>query len=230
MSQRVLVVGAQGRMGQAAVDAVNQAEGLELVDAVDVGADLSRVLAASRPDVAVDFTIPDAINENLGTYVEAQVRPVVGTTGIRPEVLEAACVRSRELGIGGVVAPNFALGAVLMMELASQAARYLTDIEICEYHHPAKKDAPSGTSLLSREKLFAARGSSEDAEIPIHSIRLGGYLASQEIHLGGPGERLTIRHDSIDRACFMPGVILAVRRVPELAEIVIGLENLLDLS
>ena len=165
---------------------------------------------------------------HLPIYIDAGVHPVIGTTGLSDADLQSARTRSRERRLGGLIAPNFALGAVLMMEFAARAARYLSQIEISEYHHTGKLDAPSGTSLMPRRKIAAALRDPE-REIPIHSVRLDGFLASQEVFLGGDGERLTLRHDSIDRRCFMPGVLLAIRRVAGLPELVVGLENLLEL-
>ena len=215
-------------MGQTVVEAVRGAPDLQVVAEVDLGDSIPSAIEANRPEVVVDFTVPGAIADNLEHYLEHRVHPVVGTTGLSGDALDSARERSRELELGGLVAPNFALGAVLMMELAARAARYLGAVEITEYHHPAKLDAPSGTSLRTREKITNEQP--ESREIPIHSVRLPGFLASQEVFLGGEGERLTIRHDSLDRRCFMPGVLLAVRRVSGLKELVVGLEALLDLK
>ena len=226
---KVLVVGAKGRMGRATCQAVEGATDLSLVGAVDIDDDVPGSLASLAPEVVVDFTVPTAIAVHLPIYIDAGVHPVVGTTGLSDTDLQATRMRARERRLGGLIAPNFALGAVLMMEFAARAARYLSQIEISEYHHTGKLDAPSGTSLMTRRRIAAALEDPE-REIPIHSVRLDGFLASQEVFLGGDGERLTLRHDSIHRRCFMPGVLLAIRRVARLPELVVGLENLLELD
>lgn len=225
---QVLVVGAAGRMGQEVVQAVQAADGLQLMAAIDQGESLQEALEQG-PQVAVDFTTPEVVSGHLEAYVAAGVRPVIGTTGLPAQILERAQAQARERQLGGIVAPNFALGAVLMMSFAARAARFMEGVEITEYHHPRKLDAPSGTALLTRDKIRQAQGA-EATEVPIHSVRLGGYLASQEVFLGGSEERLTIRHDSLHRRCFMPGVVLACRKVPQLGEIVLGLEHLLELD
>lgn len=213
-------------MGSATVQAVAKAEGLALVGTVGRGQPLAAVLEELRPQVAVDFTEPAVVEQHLETLIEHQVCPVVGTTGLSDEARERLTLASRERQLGGLIAPNFAIGAVLMMQLAAQAARWLPDAEIVEAHHTAKKDAPSGTALLTRQRLQAA--SAVERAIPIHSVRLPGYVASQQVIFGGAGERLTIAHDTIDRECFMPGVVLACRTVPSLSEIAFGLETLLS--
>ena len=226
---KVLVVGASGRMGRATCEAVEGATDLSLIGTADIDDDVPGSLESLAPEVVVDFTVPAAIAVHLPIYIDAGVHPVIGTTGLSDADLQSARTRSRERRLGGLIAPNFALGAVLMMEFAARAARYLSQIEISEYHHTGKLDAPSGTSLMTRRKIAAALRDPE-REIPIHSVRLDGFLASQEVFLGGDGERLTLRHDSIDRRCFMPGVLLAIRRVARLPELVVGLENLLELQ
>ncbi|MEE8142477.1 MAG: dihydrodipicolinate reductase C-terminal domain-containing protein [Planctomycetota bacterium] len=223
--QRVMVVGALGRMGRTVVEAVEGAEDLQVCSTVDIGQNLVREIQRQAPQVAVDFTTPAVVEGNLRHYLEQGVHPVVGTTGLSPQALQELCAQAKSTQLGGIVAPNFAIGAVLMMELARQAARHLQNVEILEYHHPGKLDAPSGTALLTREKLSAELP--EGHEVSIHSVRLPGFLAHQEVIFGGAGERLSIRHDSLDRSCFMPGVLLAIRRVPQLKELVVGLENLL---
>lgn len=223
----VLVIGADGRMGSEVVCAVEAAEGMSVVGTVEIGDDLVASIQSSGARVAVDFTTPDVVEKNLRTLVSHGIHPVIGTTGLPDEVMSELIGESRDKSLGGLIAPNFALGAVLMMQLAAQAARYLPSVEITEYHHPAKLDAPSGTSLLSARLIQDQLP--EGQEVPIHSVRLGGYLASQEIFLGGDQERLTIRHDSLHRSCFMPGVVLAIRRVVDETEIVVGLENFLEL-
>jgi len=211
---RVAVAGAAGRMGATVCDAVLGAEDMELTGRADpaLGTTLTEVL--SDAEVVVDFTRPDTALANARACLAAGVHVVIGTTGFDVEELR---------GVGGAnafVAPNFAIGAVLMMRFAAEAARHLPKAEIVELHHDRKLDKPSGTAA----RTAALMG----GEVPIHSVRLPGLVAHQEVILGGTGETLTIRHDSLDRASFMPGVLLAVRKVGGLTESpVVGLEHLL---
>ncbi|HEY8625917.1 MAG TPA: 4-hydroxy-tetrahydrodipicolinate reductase [Solirubrobacteraceae bacterium] len=218
---RVAVAGAAGRMGETVCRAVSGAQDMELVGRADpaLGVSLAEVLA-ERPDVLVDFTIPSTALANAGQAVAAGVHVVIGTTGYDAAELE----QLRGGGANVFVAPNFAIGAVLMTRFAEQAARHMARAEIIELHHDGKLDKPSGTAARTASLMRAASG----AEVPIHSVRLPGLVAHQEVILGDVGQTLTIRHDSIDRESFMPGVLLAVRRVSSLSDSpVIGLENLL---
>jgi 4-hydroxy-tetrahydrodipicolinate reductase len=212
---RVAVAGAAGRMGATTCDAIETADGLELVARVDpqLGTALADVLG--DVDVVVDFTVPQTALENARACVRAGVHAVVGTTGWDPSELAG------ETGGGKVfVAPNFAIGAVLMMQFAAQASKYMAKAEIIELHHDGKLDAPSGTAARTAELM--------DGDVPIHSVRLPGLVAHHEVILGDLGQTLTIRHDSTDRTSFMPGVLLAIRRVGELDDSpVVGLEHLL---
>ncbi|WP_028047002.1 4-hydroxy-tetrahydrodipicolinate reductase [Cellulomonas sp. URHE0023] len=246
---RVAVLGAAGRMGQTVVRAVESAPDLELVAAVDAGDDLA-VLAAVGAQVAVDFTIPAVTEGNVHALVDAGIDVVVGTTGWTDESL--ARVRDHLVdrpGVGVLVAPNFALGAVLAMAFAAKAAPWFESVEVVELHHPDKIDAPSGTARhtataiaaaraaagvgpvpdATSEGLEGARGASVDG-IPVHSVRLRGLVAHEEILLGNAGEQLTIRTDSFDRVSFMPGVLLAVRQVGSRPGLTVGLDQLLDLA
>lgn len=220
----VAVAGSRGRMGRMISEALRAAPGFTLVAEVDREDDLRAALAASEARVLVDFTVPAVGADHLDLAIELGVHPVVGTTGIPRDRLDAAAERAREKRLGGVVAANFAIGAVLMIELARRAAQHLPAVEIIEAHHPAKLDAPSGTSLRTRERLREVVGSLR--EIPIHSIRLPGYVATQEVILGGTGERLSIRHDTLDRSCFAPGILLAIRRAPTIEELLFDLAPL----
>ncbi len=218
----VAVAGAGGRMGQAVCSAVDGAEDMELVARADpaLGTTVADALSAS-PDVLVDFTIPSTALDNARAAVAAGVHVVIGTTGFDLTSL------SELSGANVFVAPNFAIGAVLMMRFAAEAARHMRAAEIIELHHDRKLDRPSGTAARTAALMAAARGG-ETSEIPIHSVRLPGLVAHQEVILGDVGQTLTIRHDSIDRESFMPGVLLAVRRVGSLSESpVVGLEHLL---
>ena len=268
----IVVTGAAGRMGREVVRAALEADGIRLLAAVDhhavgqdagalagmpaagmaIESDLEAALIRTRPDVMVDFTLPGGVLANLRLALAHGVSPVVGTTGLGADALNEIDAAAREKGIGAFVAPNFAIGAVLMMQFAAQAAKYLPDVEIIELHHDRKVDSPSGTALLTAQKIGQAREAAgvspvalpeglvekapgargaRDAvtgDVPIHSVRLPGFVAHQEVIFGGVGQILTLRHDSIDRRSFLPGVILAVRRVRSLTGLVIGLENLLD--
>jgi len=215
VSIRVGVAGAAGRMGQAVCAAVEAADDMTLAGRADpaLGVALADILGDC--DVVVDFTRPDTALENARACMRAGVHAVVGTSGWDPSALEG------ESGEGHVFfAPNFAIGAVLMMQFAAQASRHMARAEIVELHHDKKLDAPSGTAARTAELM--------DGDVPIHSVRLPGLVAHQEVILGDVGQTLTIRHDSTDRTSFMPGVLLAIRRVGDLRESpVVGLEHLL---
>jgi 4-hydroxy-tetrahydrodipicolinate reductase len=221
---RVAVAGAAGRMGEAVCEAVEGAEDMELVGRADPL--LASTLADVLPDaeVVVDFTRPDTALENALACLRAGVHVVIGTTGFDQAPLEEALSAADRPPANVVIAPNFAIGAVLMMRFAAEAARHMAAAEIIELHHDQKLDAPSGTAARTA-RLMAESGG---AEPPIHSVRLPGLVAHQEVILGDVGQTLTIRHDTIGRESFMPGVLLAVRRVPALEQpLVVGLENLI---
>jgi 4-hydroxy-tetrahydrodipicolinate reductase len=240
---RVAVCGALGRMGRTTCEAVAADEALELVATVDTGfgtgtapllgagrdfSDLKDALEQTKVDVVVDFTVPASVRANVLTCVMHHVAVVVGTTGLGAADL-AEIEKATELQAAPVlVAPNFAMGAVLMMEFARQAASHFSACEIVELHHDKKLDAPSGTSRLTRLGIKETwSGLGLEREVPIHSVRLPGLVAHQEVIFGGLGETLTIRHDSLSRESFMPGVLLAVKRVRSLQGLVVGLENIL---
>lgn len=211
----VAVAGAAGRMGETVCRAIEGAEDLQLVGRADpaVGASLREALAG-RPEVLVDFTVPESAVANAREAVAAGVHVVIGTTGFPVEDLNALA------GANVFVAPNFAIGAVLMMQFAAHAARYMARAEIIELHHDGKIDAPSGTAARTARLM--------GGDVPIHSVRLPGLVAHQEVIFGDVGQTLTIRHDSIARESFMPGVLLAIRKVGSLPESpVVGLEHLL---
>jgi len=221
---RVVVSGAAGRMGETVCAAVDAAQDLELSGRADPTLDVGLERLLADADVVVDFTTPEAASDNVLACVAAGVHVVVGTTGFDLEQLNAAVERERRDGANVLVAPNFAIGAVLMMQLAAQAARQLSEVEIVELHHDGKLDAPSGTAKRTAKLIREAGGNVHE---PIHSVRLPGLGAHQEVILGGQGETLTIRHDSVDRDSFMPGVLLAIRRVEELPDpFTVGLEKL----
>ena len=244
---RVGVLGAKGKVGAAMVAGVESAEGLTFTTGVDAGDPLES-LTETNTEVVIDFTHPNVVMDNLKFCIDNGIHAVVGTTGFTDERLDQvrrwvadkpdACV---------LIAPNFAIGAVLSMHFAAQAARFFESVEVIELHHPYKADAPSGTAVRTA-KLIAearkelppnpdatstgfdgARGADVDG-VPVHSVRLAGLVAHQEVLFGTQGETLTIRHDSIDRTSFVPGVLLAVRRIREFAGLTVGIEPLLDLS
>jgi 4-hydroxy-tetrahydrodipicolinate reductase len=218
----VAVSGAAGRMGETVCGAVEGAEDMELTGRADpsLGVELAEVLGEA--EVVVDFSTPDTALDNARACLEAGTHVVVGTTGFDLDALRDA---ADSAGANCFVAPNFAIGAVLLMEVSQQIARHMPECEIVELHHAGKLDAPSGTAKRTAGLIGAAGGNVHE---PIHSVRLPGLVAHQEVIFGGEGQTLSIRHDSIDRSSFMPGVLLAVRRVGELPDrFTVGLENLL---
>jgi 4-hydroxy-tetrahydrodipicolinate reductase len=218
---RVAVAGAAGRMGETVCRAVEGADDMELVAKADPALQTSlKEALAERPDVLVDFTIPQTAVDNARQAIGHGVHVVIGTTGFDPAELAKAT------GANVFIAPNFAIGAVLMMQFAAQAAKHMAKAEIIELHHDRKVDAPSGTAARTAELM--AEAAPHHAEPPIHSVRLPGLVAHQEVILGDVGQTLSIRHDSVDRESFMPGVLLAIRHVGELPEpLTVGLEHLL---
>lgn len=239
---KVGVIGAHGRMGSATCDAVEGADDLELVAKLGPDDDLQDLIA-NGAQVAVDFTTPDAVMDNVTWLVTNHIDAVIGTTGLDGDRLGVISKLVHEHGTRVFVAPNFALGAVLMMAFARKAAAHYDSAEIIERHHEKKLDAPSGTSIRTAELMAEGHGGpldpltevAADARgevhhgVSIHSLRLPGSIAHQEVIFGGTGETLTIKHDSLDRASFMPGVLMAVRKVKGTEGLTIGLESLLDL-
>ncbi|HEX8689360.1 MAG TPA: 4-hydroxy-tetrahydrodipicolinate reductase [Solirubrobacterales bacterium] len=219
---RVVVAGAAGRMGAAVCEAVEGGEGMELAAQADPALGVELPSALDGADVVVDFSTPDTALDNIRACLDAGVHVVVGTTGFD---LDAARALAEGSEANCFVAPNFAIGAVLLMQAAQLAARHMPECEIVELHHDRKLDAPSGTAKRTAELI---RGAGGNVHEPIHSVRLPGLVAHQEVIFGGEGQTLSLRHDSIDRRSFMPGVLLAVRRVAELPDrFTVGLEKLL---
>jgi 4-hydroxy-tetrahydrodipicolinate reductase len=224
---RVMVTGAAGRMGSTVVDAVSAAEGMTVAARVDpalapgpgVFANVASALEAGGIDAAVDFTQPEFVFDNARAYLDAGVHAVIGTTGLDDQQIAELRIRADAGDANVIIAPNFAVGAVLMMRFAAEAARHMERAEIIELHHDKKLDAPSGTAL----RTAALMGGNP----VIHSVRLPGLVAHQEVILGGLGETLTIRHDSLSRESFMPGVVLALRQVTDRPGLTLGLEPLL---
>jgi 4-hydroxy-tetrahydrodipicolinate reductase len=248
MSIKVAVLGAKGRMGAEACKAITAAADLELVSQIDLGDSLD-LLVSSGAQVVVDFTHPDAVMGNLEFAIKHGINVVVGTTGFdEAKLSQIKGWLAAQPKVGVLIAPNFGLGAVLLMQFAAQASKYFESVEIIELHHPNKVDAPSGTASRTAEMITEARRSVNkeampDAtatsldgargalvgEVPVHSVRLRGLVAHQEVILGDLGETLTIRHDSIDRTGFMPGVLLGVRKVVSHPGLTFGLEHFMDL-
>ncbi|MDO5661226.1 MAG: 4-hydroxy-tetrahydrodipicolinate reductase [Brachybacterium sp.] len=247
--RRVAVLGARGRMGSEAVHAVESADDLELVARIDSGDDLA-VARDAGAEVVVDFTVPSATRGNVLWAIEHGIHAVVGATGWDEDALaEVRDALGEDPATGVLIAPNFAIGAVLAMRFAETAARYYESTEIIELHHPDKVDAPSGTAAhtaraIARGRAAAGLGPVPDATekdpqgargarvdgVPIHAVRLRGLVAHEEILFGQVGEQLTIRHDSFDRSSFMPGVLLAVREVPARPGLTVGLDQYMDLA
>lgn len=241
------VLGAAGRMGRTVCDAVQAADGMELVARLDVGDDVASL--AGRADVAVDFTVPSATEANVHALLDARVHAVVGTTGWDDAALDRVREHvARTPGLGVLVAPNFAISAVLAMAFAAKAAPWFESAEVIELHHPDKVDAPSGTARHTAAGIAAARAAAGSGAMPdatttamdgargalvdgvrVHAVRLRGLVAHEEILLGNPGEQLTIRTDSFDRVSFMPGVLHAVRTVRSRPGLTVGLDGYLDL-
>lgn len=249
---KVAVCGSCGRMGQEVVKAVISDPEMELVAKIDlicigegIFSDIQSAVKSTQIDVLVDFTQPSSIFENAKFCLNNGIRPVIGTTGLSDSQVEQLKKMSEEKGVSCLIAPNFTTGAVLMMMFAAQAAKYFDNAEIIELHHNQKKDAPSGTAvktakMMSEAKSSFVKGNGEETEIVkgsrggvtysdihIHSVRMPGYMASQEVIFGSAGQVLKIRHDSTERSCYMPGVILAIKHVSLKNEFVYGLENIL---
>lgn len=245
---RVAVAGANGRMGQEVVNMLGQDEQFVYTGALDTRGDDAAVgarIEEMRPDVLVDFTTPHSVYRHLEICLQNGVRPVVGTTGLTPEQIQEMTKRFEEAELGCIVAPNFAIGAILCMKFSAIAAKYMPHVEIIELHHDRKLDAPSGTALKTAEMIAAVReeykqGHPEEKEtIPgargaeyqgfrIHSVRLPGMVAHQEVLFGATGQTLSIRHDSINRESFMPGVNMAIKAVMNMNGFIYGLEHLID--
>ena len=246
---KVAVLGAKGRMGTETVAAIESANDLTLSSALDLGDSLDQLIKTGT-EVVIDFTHPDSVMKNLEFAITHDINVVVGTTGF--DGAKLATIQgwlAAHPKVGALIAPNFGLGAVLMMQFAAQASKYFESVEIVELHHPAKADAPSGTAARTAELINEARKSVKKAAMPdattselagargakigdvhIHSVRLRGLVAHQEVILGDTGETLSIRHDSIDRTGFMPGVLLAIRKVGQNPGLTFGLEHYMDLS
>lgn len=265
MSIKVVVAGATGKMGSEAIKMILREPDFKLIGAIasprstgDIGEfigigpidinishTLEQVLANHQVDVLVDLTTPEHVKENMLVALKHDVRPVVGTTGLSADDIAEIAQLSKERGVGAIIAPNFAIGAILMMKFAEQAAKYMPHVEIIEKHHDQKLDAPSGTARKTAELIAQAReemkqGHPDEKEeldgargafyngFRIHSVRLPGLVAHQQVIFGGEGQTLTIQHDSIHRSSFMPGISLAIKHVQKLDRLIYGLEHIID--
>jgi 4-hydroxy-tetrahydrodipicolinate reductase len=243
MKPKVIVNGAKGRMGSLAVKAIQEDSELELVGATDHGDNLREAILNKKANIVVDLTVASVAYEMSLAIIEAGACPVIGTSGLLPEQINSIKELAAKKNISGVIAPNFAISAVLMMKFAQEAAKYLPDAEIIELHHDGKEDSPSGTALQTAQMIAKGRESSKTVQrkhevlahargaelsgVSIHSVRLRGLNAHQEIIFGGLGQTLTMRSDVINRDAYMPGICLACKKVLSLNTVVVGLEHLL---
>lgn len=239
MRIKVIVNGVLGKMGVVTKMAIEKEPDLELAAGTNQNDDLAKTIEETKADVVIDFTTPQSVFTNAQTIIAAGARPVIGTTGLTIEQVEMLQKECHSKKLGGIIAPNFSIGAVLMMKYAEDAARYFPDVEIIEMHHQRKLDAPSGTAIKTAQMIRKvqsakknvlskdrARGDS-DHGVPIHSVRLPGLFSTQSVIFGDGGQLLTIRHDGLDRNSIMPGVILACHKVMQLDHLVYGLETIL---
>lgn len=241
---RVIVNGAAGKMGVLAVKTLSNHPDFTVVGALGKQDNLGAEISNTKAQVVIDLTNAEVVFKNAQTIIEAGAHPVIGTSGLIKDQITNLQNRCAQLKLGGIIAPNFSLGAVLMMRNAQEIAKYFPHVEIIEMHHDGKLDSPSATAVYTaemisktkenlsptnkkfRETIPGSRGASYK-DIPIHAIRLPGLIAHQQIIFGGIGETLTLRHDSIDRQCFMPGIVFACKKVGELKELIYGLEKIL---
>jgi len=243
MSIPVLINGARGKMGQLAVQTINEHADFQLVATTQRHNDLAAEIKKSGAQVVIDFTHAESVFKNTNTIIDAGAHPVIGTSGLLPDQVELLQQRCAKLKLGGIIAPNFSLGAALMMKCAQEIARYFSQVEVIEMHHAGKLDSPSGTAIYTADLISKARGQVADGkknhetipgargaiyqEVPIHSVRLPGLMAHQQIIFGGEGETLTVRCDTIDRKCYASGIVLACRKVMALDRLVSGLERVI---
>lgn len=244
MPIQVLVNGANGKMGQLAVTTLSNHPEFEVVAKTSRQDDLASTIKKSQAHVVLDLTNADSVYKNTETIIHCGAHPVIGTTGLLQNQVKELQEQCKKMKLGGIIAPNFSLGAVLLMKYSQDIVKYFPHVEIIEMHHDGKLDSPSGTAVRTAELLAESRTSSPSKpknqrevipgargacyqDIPIHAIRLPGLVAHLQIVFGGTGESLTLRHDSLDRQCFMPGIMLACKKVLELKELIYGLENIL---
>ncbi len=238
---KVIVNGAKGKMGAEAINAVNNAPDMELVGQTDLGDDLAKEIKSTQANIVVDLTAPSCAYDNAQIILNSAAGGVIGTTGFTAEQIEELTKKAENKSPAILIAPNFSIGAVLMMHCSQIIAKHMPDVEIIELHHPAKKDAPSGTAIKTAELIEKARGNSNVPRgtseppargefyggIAVHSVRLPGLLAHQQVLFGGEGQTLSLKHDSLNRGCFMPGILLGVREMMKRKGLIYGLDNLL---
>lgn len=243
MTKNVVIIGANGKMGTTTVQAIADSPDFECVATINRGDNLHAVLTAGNIDIAIDFTDINSVYDNAKAIIEQGIHPVIGSSGLTKPQVEELTQLCHQKQLGGIIAPNFSIGAIMMMKLSAIAAQYFNDIEIIESHHEQKLDAPSGTATKTAEMIAANRNRASEiieskqsidgvrggkhSDIPIHSVRLPGFIAKQDVIFGSYGETLTISHNSLNRECFMPGVLLACRKSLQLKQLIYGLENLL---
>ena len=243
MNSKVIIIGAQGKMGSQAVIAINHSNEFECVAKVNRQDDLEKSFKEHQPDIAIDFTNAQSVYKNAQLIIDLNIHPVIGSSGLTLEQISTLQQACQQKQLGGIIAPNFSIGAILMMKFSAMAANYFSEVELIESHHQQKLDAPSGTALKTAELIAAnlkkeknqleleellpgARGATHQ-NINIHSVRIPGVIAKQEVIFGDTGETLTMTHNSLNRESFMPGVLLSCRKVLELKELIYGLENLI---
>lgn len=245
MSIPVIINGAKGKMGQLTIKALSTLPDFSIVNCPDKEDNLEKIIKDSNAKIVIDFTNAHSVFKNTTTIIQSGAHPVIGTSGLMKDQIETLQKECLSLQLGGLIIPNFSIGAVLMMKYAEKIAHYFPTVEIIEMHHAGKLDSPSGTAIRTAELISMARSSLPEIpsntrqtipgargatyqQIPIHSIRLPGLLANQQVIFGNTGETLTLRHDTIDRECFIPGIILACQKVLGLEKLVYGLEHILD--
>ncbi|HVY53934.1 MAG TPA: 4-hydroxy-tetrahydrodipicolinate reductase [Gammaproteobacteria bacterium] len=244
MPIRVLLNGATGRMGQVTSKAIQEDPDLDLVAETGRNDNLAQAIKKTEAQVVIDFTRPEAVYQNALTIIKSGARPVIGTTGLKTLQIEKLQILSKQLKRGGIIAPNFSIGVVLLIKYAQEFAKHFPQVEIIEMHHDKKKDCPSGTAIFTAEAIAKTRKATKSSavsihenikgsrganykNIPIHAVRLPGLVAHEQIIFGDIGETITLRHDCIDRQCFMRGVLLACKKVMKLKQLVYGLEEIL---
>lgn len=242
-NKRVIVNGAPGKMGSVTVETIKTNERYELVGALGRDDHLANAIESLKPDIVIDFTNAANAYQNTKTIIDHQVHAVIGSSGLTEEEIQSLTQQCEIQKLGAIIAPNFSLGAILMMQCAKHIAKYFSDVEIIEAHHEQKLDAPSGTAIKTAQLIQAARQASPKktaeqnvlpgsrgamcSEVPIHAVRLPGFVASQQVVFGQQGENLSLVHHSINRECFMPGVLLALDKVQTLNHLVYGLDTLI---
>lgn len=242
---KIIINGANGKMGRTTVAAIAHEKELRLIATTNRNDDLTKVIKTHQADVVIDWTVPASVFDNAQKIIDAGARPVIGTTGLTPDQIKILSEKCAAKKIGGIIAPNFSIGAILMMKYAQDAAKYFPDVEIIEYHHPKKLDAPSGTAkktaeLIAKSKREKNTSAAIDAtlkntlsrgehyhDIPIHAVRLTGVFANQQVIFGGIGETFTLHHQAMDRSAMMPGVFHCCKKVMALDHLVYGLESLI---